>query len=114
MILGGRPTNPGELRTAVTLLQRTVTQDAGGFQSQGTSSLGSVMAKWRNVHGQEAWAAASLGIVAGATVLIRYVADLDETCLVQKGTELYQIVSIDDVEERHEYLELKLKIARPE
>ncbi len=44
-------------------------------------------------------------------MLIRYDSRLDETCLVQKGSEIYEIVgSIDDIEERHEYMELKIRL----
>ena len=33
----------------------------------------------------------------------------DETCAVLLGSVRYEIVSIDDVRQRHEYLELKVK-----
>ena len=45
---------------------------------------------------------------APATVLIRYRSDVDETCAVLKGTLQYEIKSIDNIEERSEYLELKV------
>ena len=110
MILGGRPTNPGELRTIVTLVKRTITTDAGGFQVAGTTTIAVVKARWQNVHGAEVWAASAVAQDA-ATVLIRYNSQVDTTCLVSKGGELYEIVSADDIEERHEYIELKVRRA---
>ncbi len=110
MILGGRPTNPGELRTPVTLLKRTITTAAGGFQMPGTTTILAVKARWVNVHGSEVWAASVVAQDA-ATVLIRYNSQVDTTCLVSKGGKLYEIVSVDDIEERHEYMELKVRRA---
>lgn len=111
MILGNRPTNPGELRTQISLVKRTITTDAGGFQTAGTTSIATVWSKWENVHGSEVWSAAAINAIQPATVLIRYNSQLDETCLVQKGSNLYEIVSIDDLRDRHEYMELKVRRA---
>lgn len=112
MILNGKVSNPGELRTAVTLQSRTLVTDPGGFQVPGWATIAAVMAKWTNVHGAEAWSAASVAADQPATVLIRYRADLDPTCAVLKGADSFEIVSMDDIQERHEYLELKVRRAR--
>lgn len=109
MNLGSKPTNPGELRTPVTLLKRTVTKSTGGFQKPATSVIGTAWAKWENIHGADVWAATAQGVSAAATVLIRYNAQVDATCLVQLGSDVYEIVSVDDIRERHEYMELKVK-----
>ncbi|MHB9031921.1 MAG: phage head closure protein [Anaerolineae bacterium] len=109
MNIGGKATNPGELRTAITLQQRTVTRDAGGFTAPEALASVTVWARWINVHGAEAWTAAFAGVLEPATVLIRYVEGLDATWSVVKGEKTYKIVSVDDISERHEYLELKVK-----
>ena len=109
MRIGDKPTNPGELRVAITLQKRGTSMDAGGFISaSGVQSI-AVYARWQNAHGGEAWTAAFNGATEPATVLIRYQAELDATWRVLKGTHLYEIVSIDDIYERHEYQELKVK-----
>ena len=110
MIIGNKPTNPGELRTPVTLLKRTIFTDAGGFQAQSVETIAAAWARWENVHGSEAWAASAVATEA-ATVLIRYRAGLDETCLVRMDGTIYEVVSMDDIQQRHEYLELKVKRA---
>lgn len=109
MIIGNKPTNPGDLRTQITLLKRTVTTGDGGFQTSGTTTIGMAWARWENVHGSEVWNAAALNAVAPATVLIRYNSQVDQSCLVQKGSDVYEVVSVDDIRERHEYMELKVR-----
>ena len=109
MILNGKVINPGQLRTAVTLKKRVVTSDAGGFSLQTWSKIADVWAKWTNVHGSEVWTADMAGAKMPATVLIRYRSDIDTTCAVEKGTQLYEIVSIDNIQERNEYLEMKVQ-----
>ncbi len=110
MILNGKVINPGELRTSVVLKSRTVVNDAGGFPKEGPgSTIATVWARWSNVHGSEVWAAESAQASAPATVLIRYRSDINPTCYVVKGSDVFEIVSLDDIGERHEYIELKVK-----
>lgn len=111
MILNGKMINPGELRTSVVLKKRTITTDAGGFGQESYTTLATVWARWSNVHGSEVWAAQSVQAVAPATVLIRYRSDVDQTCVVVKGSEIYDIVSVDNIQERGEYLEIKVQKA---
>ncbi len=110
MIINGKMTNPGELRTAVVLQKRTtISTDAGGFQKPGTQTEYTVLAKWVNIHGSEVFAAQAAGVVEGATVTIRYRSVLDETWRISKGGQVYEVVSMDDIQDRHEYIELKVK-----
>lgn len=108
MNLNGTSTNPGELRVPITLQKRTVVTNAGGFSTPVWSNIAVVMAKWTNVHGGEVWAAQMARAVQPATVLIRWRSDIDTTCAILKGSQLYEIVSMDNVQERNEYLELKV------
>ncbi len=109
MNLNGTPTNPGEMRTSIKLQKRVVVVSAGGYQSETWVDIGTTLAKWTNVHGGEVWQATAMGANAPATVWIRYNSQVDATCCVLKGERRYQIVSVDDVQERHEYMELKVK-----
>lgn len=110
MILGGKVINPGELRTPITLKLQTITKDAGGFQKKepGTT-LATVKCRWQNVHGSEVWAADAAQAGEPATLLMRYRSDVNETCYVVKSSNVYEIVSIDNIEERCEYMEIKVK-----
>lgn len=109
MIIGSKVTNPGELRTTVTFLSRGITVNAGGFQVADLVEIDTVKVKWINVHGPETWQAQSVQAESAATLVRRYRSGLDTTCLARKGSDLYEIVSVDDIGERHEYIELKVK-----
>jgi SPP1 family predicted phage head-tail adaptor len=111
--LAGRASNPGELRTRITIQRRSAAVDAGGFQAVTWTTVASVWARWSNAHGSEVWAAQTAQAVAPATVTMRYRADVDASCALLKGTERFEIVSLDDIQERHEYIELKVQKARP-
>jgi SPP1 family predicted phage head-tail adaptor len=110
MNLNGRPINPGELRTPITIQVSTIVEDAGGAQKPEWSDLADVFAKWTNVHGQEVWASQSVQAQKPATVLIRYLAGVDTQSSILKDGERYQVVSVDDMQDRHEYMELKVKL----
>jgi SPP1 family predicted phage head-tail adaptor len=71
-----------------------------------------VWSKWVNVHGVEVWAAQAEQAEQPATVLIRYQEDIDTTWVIVKDGINFEIVSIDDIRERHEYMELKVKSMR--
>jgi SPP1 family predicted phage head-tail adaptor len=110
MIIGEKVWNPGQMRTEISLQQRTATPDDGGFSVPVWTTVYTVKSKWSNVHGQETWMAGATGANKPATVTIRYRADLDTTWAVLKGTERYEIVSVDNIQERGELMELKVKL----
>jgi SPP1 family predicted phage head-tail adaptor len=112
MIIGTKVTNPGEMRIRISLEPRSITQGEGGFQTPGQGTAVQVWAKWTNVHGSEAWAAQAQQALRPATVLIRYLEALEPTWTVLKGTERYEIVSIDNIGERGEYMELKVQLVK--
>jgi SPP1 family predicted phage head-tail adaptor len=113
--LSGKMINPGELRTPITLYPRTITVGAGGFQIVAEGAGVDVWARWVNAHGYaaEVMMAQSGQATAPASVLIRYRAGVDTTWRVEMGGELYEVVSVDDIQARHEYIELKVKLWRP-
>ena len=111
MRIGDKVTNPGEMRTSITLQTPTITKATGGAQVVTWTTLATVWAKWTNVHGSEVWQSQAVEAVSPATVLIRYRAGVNTACSILKGTERYEIVSVDNIFEKSEYLELKVKSA---
>jgi head-tail adaptor len=129
MQINGKPFNPGELRTPIVLASKKMEKNSAGFQVPVYTFLADVKARWTNVHGQEVWAADARGAIKPATIMIRYRPDLDETCVVVKGAaveevidehdvltgwtftggEIYEIVSMDNIQDLNEYIELKIK-----
>lgn len=109
MNLNGKISNPGEMRTQIKLKRRSITK-ASGFQSITPVIVATVWAKWVNVHGSEVWAAQAAQVKEAATVLIRYREDVDTTCIIEKGGQDWEVVSVDNIQERNEYLEIKVKL----
>lgn len=90
---------------------RGVSTETGGFQvgMVNFTAVAQVWAKWVNAHGQEVWAAEAANAVQPATVTIRWRPDVDPTYGVRKGSQWHEIVSMDNIQERNEFLELKVK-----
>jgi SPP1 family predicted phage head-tail adaptor len=122
MRINNTPTNPGELRTKITLLSRSIVNATGGFPTVRYTTVATVWAKWVNVHGAETWAANMAQAEQPATVLIRHRVGVDNTLAIAKGAYtvtaapastftggVYELVSVDNIRERGEYIELKIK-----
>ncbi len=107
--------NAGELRTPVYFKKIQRVTDADGYPSeQEINVFGEdkyVLTKWVNAHGSEVFTAMQLQIREPATITTRCSALIDEKCIVYKGSDSqpYEIISIDDVEERHIWLEIKVQ-----
>jgi len=112
MKIANRTTNPGELRTPVTIQNPTVSKDAGGAQSTTWSDAAAIFAKWINAHGPEAATSDALKAVKRAVVTIRYLASVSEKSAVVKEGERWQVISMDDIQNRHEYIELVVELAK--
>ena len=94
------------------MLERpAITKDSGGFLSRTsyTEIAADVLVKWTNAHGAEVWEAEAVQAKQPATVWMRYRSDIDVTCVIKKGSTRYEIVSLDNVGERDEYIEVKVK-----
>jgi len=110
MRIGNAITNPGQLRLPITLLSPDIVMDAGGGQKKTYTTAAVVFARWINVHGAEAWSDQARQASFPATVLIRYYAGITAAWALEKGGSRYEILSMDDIEERHEYLELRVQL----
>jgi len=109
----------GNLRTSIRI-QHEVTTGTGSFATvawydlDDTEHAGTaykIHAQWVNVHGSEAWIANSVQAQLGATVTIRYRPDITPACRVLLGSIVYQIVSLDNIRQRNEWMEIKVKAA---
>lgn len=109
----------GQLRTKIRI-QKQVKIGTGSFAKTVWIDLGNaadtdppryIYASWINVHGSEAWIANSVQAQLGATVTIRYRPDVIPACRVLLGSTVYQIVSLDNIQQRGQWLEMKVKAA---
>jgi len=107
--------NPGELRTAVYVEKCIETQDQDGYPVRTwVNVFGEGQrrhCKWVNVHGTETYEAMRLGLREPATLTMRYSPLITQQCRIIKAgdPEPYEIISIDDVENRHRWLEIKVQ-----
>lgn len=108
--------NAGELRTKVYFKKNARVRDSEGFwQDTEVNVFGEgmpCMCKWVNAHGYEVFQTMQLEIREPATITTRFSRKLlDPTLLVYKGLDPkpYEIISIDNVEEHCEWLEIKVQ-----
>lgn len=112
--------NAGELRTPVYFkrIERTTDSDAIPQEHEvnvfGQDEAGNdipVRVKWVNAHGTEAFTAMQLKLREPATLTMRYSPRINAGLLVYKRSdkEPYEIISIDNVEERNKWLEIKVQ-----
>ena len=107
--------NPGELNTPVEFRSVTRTYDEDGFPVEENSNVfgegAAVMVKWVNAHGSESFIAMQLELREPATLTMRYSPKINRELLVfRRGDpDPYEISSIDNVEQRDEWLEIKVQ-----
>lgn len=113
--------NAGELQIPVYFKKCCSGVDADGFQIEdevnvaGQDDRGNdvpFMCKWVNAHGSEVWSAMQLQLRDPATITTRYSSAIDdETLVVYRGSdpEPYEVISIDNVEQKNVWLEIKVQ-----
>lgn len=107
--------NPGELRTPVRFFKVSRNTNDNGYKPESEVNVfggdTSVKVKWVNTHGFEVMTAMQLGLKDPATITMRYSPLINDTLIVYRGSDPkpYEIIDIDDVEERHVWLEIKVQ-----
>jgi head-tail adaptor len=107
--------SPGEMRTSVFIEAYTETQDADGYPVKAWANVfgGGKRrhTKWVNAHGTEAYEAMRMELKEPATLTMRYSPLITPQCRIKKvgDTEPFEIISMNDVENRHEWLEIKVQ-----
>ena len=109
----------GELRTVVFFRRLVKWTDGGGSAHQreeavfpdGQGGERGVHCKWVNAHGTEVFAAMQMQVREPATLTMRYSPLIDAAMLVYKGRDPrpYEIISVNNVEDRGVWLELKVQ-----
>ena len=107
----------GELRTRIQVFDKPDGQptDKDGYPSSAPVNVfgegGSRRCKWVNAHGREVYDAKQAGVEEPATLTMRYTKKVTPTCLVYHSGDPrpYEVLSINDVEDRHVWLEVKVQ-----
>jgi hypothetical protein len=111
--------NAGDLRTPVYFKSVTRTTNENGYPIDTEANVfgedAAVYCKWVNAHGTEVMTAVELDIKEPATITMRYSPLIVPTLIVYRKSdaEPYEIISIDDVEQRHIWLEVKVRRRTP-
>jgi len=107
--------NAGELRTPVMFIRIEREDDCEGYPVQTEVNVfgegKSVRVKWVNAHGSDAFIAMQMQLREPATLTCRFSAKITPDLLVYRsGDEApYEIISIDNVEGRNAWLEIKVQ-----
>ena len=116
--------NAGDLRTPIIVEEYTGSQNGNGYPVKAwVNVFGADKAyrvKWVNAHGTEVFEAMRLELNEPATLTGRYSSLITDQCRIllvsdaskstaEKAKLYYEIISINDVENRHEWLEIKVK-----
>lgn len=109
MKIGSKTTNPGELRTTITLDKPTAALGTGGFTTRSFTSQATVKSRWKNLYGSELIAADVEANRVPARVLIRYHAEINESWTITKDGQRFEIKGLDNIDARGEYIELTVQ-----
>ena len=106
--------NAGELRTPVIVEELNEMQDADGYPVRvwlnvfGQRDV-KYRVKWVNAHGTEVYESMRLDLKEPATLTGRYSQLITPQCRITKDGEPYEIISVDNVENRNQWLEIKVQ-----
>lgn len=103
--------NAGELRTPIKFIRIDRSKDADGYSVEVEVEVLKTKCKWVNVHGTEVFTAMQQQLREPATITMRYSPLINPKLIVYKGAEPYEVISIDDIENRHRWLEIKVQRA---
>jgi head-tail adaptor len=109
-----KKTNPGQMRTKIIIKRRAcLAQDKDGYPIEDWDDISAapLPCKWQNAHGTEIFASSQYQERERAILTMRYNPRITTECRIYKmGDERYfEIVSVDDVDDRHAWLELAVE-----
>ena len=103
----------GEMHTKITVKSLTTGIDADGYPTETWTDVfgGKVWCNWKNAHGQELYDTMRLDLKEVATITMRYSDKVNERCRIwrEAETDAYEIISIDNVDDARQWLEIKVK-----
>ena len=110
--------NPGELRTVIEIhdYPPDVRDTNSNVVRNWYNVFGDGVAtrcKWVNAHGNEVYDALAMELVEPATLTLRYSGKVTTTCRVIRKTDgaAFDIISVDNVENRNRWIEIKVRRA---
>jgi head-tail adaptor len=102
----------GDMTTTIRIQTKTVSISESGFSTEGWADLidDDLPCEWRNKYGVESWRQEYVHAREPASVRMWYISGVDATCrVVRDDGAVFDIVNVDDVENRHMQLELEVR-----
>lgn len=101
----------GKLKTAITIKSVTSGSDANGTPTAPETTVLTAKCLWQNAHGTETVENLRLNLGELATITMRYSSLVNVQQRIYRGSETtpWEIVSIDNVEQRNRWLEIKVR-----
>lgn len=101
----------GKLKTPITIKSVTIGTDADGTQTTTEATVITGKCFWKNAFGNEAVENLRLNLVETATITMRYSSLVTVRQLVYRTGDsvAWEIASVDNIEQRNRWMELKLK-----
>lgn len=104
--------NAGEMRTKITIKNPVYSIKDGFSREEFVDAFSRpVWCKWVNAHGSEVYQAAELRLREPATITMRYSPRVTVKSRIWRGSdaEPYEVISINNVNDRCEFLEIKVQ-----
>lgn len=99
----------GDLRHRITLQKYIETTDDEGFSTQQWQDIATVWASVENLFGREYWQAAAIQAENTVKFTIRYRKDISSDMRIIFQGQQYEIISLDNIKYKNEYIEIKAK-----
>ena len=115
----------GQMKTKITIKKLTAGMDSEGYQTETWENIfpNKIWCKWVNSHGKEVFDHLRMELGEVVTVTTRYSPKIDQRCRIwwetdadnpnaqEREKKAYEIISIDNVEDGRQFLEIKIRRA---
>ena len=109
----------GEMRTRITVQKLTTGTDADGYPTATWANVlagtGMIHCKWVGAFGSDVLENKRVELGQTATITLRYTSLIDQRCRVfhendaQTDVNAWEIISVNDPDDRHAFLEITLR-----
>lgn len=100
----------GKRNRRITIQMFTTIIDDEGYQVEAWKDIATVWAYIKNLHGNEFFQAQAINSKASSKINIRYKKGLDTSMRVIYNEKPYNILYVDDIEEKHIEIELLCEV----
>ena len=101
------------MTTAIRIKNKTIITNENGFEEEIWVDLidEDIFCEWQNKFGGELYSAAAVNAKEPAKIRLWYIPGIGQTCRVKRVEDeaIFDIINIDDIQGRHQQLEIEVK-----